>query len=395
MFHLGKHIPQRVPDTYGFTGINASQCTRAVCSPTIRTDLPRSTRKLPVRAPAGGCPGRPPRWPTRRRADGRAGIVIDESNTCGLGKAGAGTPAHYWPLTATGAAISHAIAALGAAITTPDRPDSSPMDTTSGSCTPAPENLDVTTVTDNNGADDIVRIEPHPSGPGPPPAPTRPTSSIWSHTGCRRTRRGYRSCRTSRPHRRRARPRPPRHRHPTRTRTSLTRWCAHRRASHHRAGHRPAGGHSSPSWAPGHVLIRLRACQSNPPIVCPGRHHQTQPPSDGRGGSQPTHMANHPDGQGRTRCSPRHRRRQAAGRYLLPGDASTNNGDGLSRTPQLRRRGQHRHPGCRRRRPPCWRHQRRRSQPTGSRRHRRYRGCRWGGYHPAAVVATPGRRRRC
>ncbi len=27
MFHLGKYIPQRVPDTYGFNGIDTSQCT--------------------------------------------------------------------------------------------------------------------------------------------------------------------------------------------------------------------------------------------------------------------------------------------------------------------------------------------------------------------------------
>jgi hypothetical protein len=27
MFHLGKYIPQGVPDTYGFNGIDASQCT--------------------------------------------------------------------------------------------------------------------------------------------------------------------------------------------------------------------------------------------------------------------------------------------------------------------------------------------------------------------------------
>ena len=37
------------------------------------------------------------------------------------------------------------------------------------------------------------------------------------------------------------------------------------------------------------VLIGLRACGSHPPIVCLGRHHQTQPPSHGRGGSQPPH----------------------------------------------------------------------------------------------------------
>ena len=27
MFHLGKYIPQGVPDTYGFNGIDTSQCT--------------------------------------------------------------------------------------------------------------------------------------------------------------------------------------------------------------------------------------------------------------------------------------------------------------------------------------------------------------------------------
>jgi hypothetical protein len=48
--------------------------------------------------------------------------------------------------------------------------------------------------------------------------------------------------------------------------------------------------------------------------------------------------------------------------------ASTNNGDRLSLTQQLRRRGQHRHPGCRRRRPPRWRHQCRPWQCARSRR---------------------------
>jgi hypothetical protein len=27
MFHLGKYIPQGVPDTFGFNGIDTSQCT--------------------------------------------------------------------------------------------------------------------------------------------------------------------------------------------------------------------------------------------------------------------------------------------------------------------------------------------------------------------------------
>jgi acetolactate synthase I/II/III large subunit len=40
-------------------------------------------------------------------------IVIDESNIGGLAQAGAGAAAHDW-LTATGGAISYAIAALGA-----------------------------------------------------------------------------------------------------------------------------------------------------------------------------------------------------------------------------------------------------------------------------------------
>jgi hypothetical protein len=80
-------------------------------------------------------------------------IVIDESTTSGLVQTGAGALAHH-PPTATGAAISRAIPAAGAAITTPDppapypQPDRPPMDTTSGLCTPARENLDVTTVTE-------------------------------------------------------------------------------------------------------------------------------------------------------------------------------------------------------------------------------------------------------
>ena len=44
--------------------------------------------------------------------------------------------------------------------------------------------------------------------------------------------------------------------------------------------------------------------------------------------------------------APGHRRRQAAGRYPLPGDASTNNGDRLRLTQQLRRGIRHRRRGC-------------------------------------------------
>jgi acetolactate synthase I/II/III large subunit len=48
------------------------------------------------------------------------------------------------------------------------------MDTVSGLWTPARENLDVTTVTDNNGAHDIVRIERQRVGAGSTPGPTAP-----------------------------------------------------------------------------------------------------------------------------------------------------------------------------------------------------------------------------
>jgi acetolactate synthase-1/2/3 large subunit len=48
------------------------------------------------------------------------------------------------------------------------------MDTTSGLCPPAPENLDVTTVTAGNGADDMVRIELQRLGAGSAPGPTAP-----------------------------------------------------------------------------------------------------------------------------------------------------------------------------------------------------------------------------
>ena len=120
LLHLGTYIPHGVPDTFGFNEIDTSQCTgdtvalrypsgisglgsavklryngkrsrahrqhrrlsepsperatnarqehprpRAVYPPAIRTDLPRSTRKLSVAA--AGCPGRPRRWPTRSR----------------------------------------------------------------------------------------------------------------------------------------------------------------------------------------------------------------------------------------------------------------------------------------------------------------------------------------
>ena len=106
-------------------------------------------------------------------------IVIDESSTSGLAQAGAGTPGHDW-LTATGGAISDGIPAVGVAIAAPNppalcpQPDSSPMDTMSGLCTPARENLDVTTVTDNNGADDIVRIERQRVGAGSARGPMAP-----------------------------------------------------------------------------------------------------------------------------------------------------------------------------------------------------------------------------
>ena len=129
---------------------------------------------LPAGARAGHVGGR-----HGRGAEGRAGEVIDESNTSGLGQASAGAPGHDW-LTATGGAISYAIAALGAAIGAPERPvlcphaDRPAMETTSGLSTPARENLDVTTVTDNNGAHNMVRIERQRLRAGSTPGPTAP-----------------------------------------------------------------------------------------------------------------------------------------------------------------------------------------------------------------------------
>lgn len=94
-------------------------------------------------------------------------IIVDESNTAGVGVAAAtaGAPAHD-VLTLTGGAIGYGMpAAVGAAIAAPDRAvlslqaDGSAMYTVSALWTQARENLDVTTVVFNNGAYDILRIE--------------------------------------------------------------------------------------------------------------------------------------------------------------------------------------------------------------------------------------------
>jgi hypothetical protein len=76
---------------------------------------------------------------------------------------------------ATGGAISSAIAAVGAAIGAPNppvlcpQPDSSPMDTMSGLCTPARENLDVTTVTEQQRCPTTsCASSPNASGPTSP-----------------------------------------------------------------------------------------------------------------------------------------------------------------------------------------------------------------------------------
>lgn len=94
-------------------------------------------------------------------------IVVDESNTAGIGIAAAtaGAPAHD-VLTLTGGAIGYGMpAAIGAAMAAPGRPvlslqaDGSAMYTVSALWTQARENLDVTTVIFSNGAYDILRIE--------------------------------------------------------------------------------------------------------------------------------------------------------------------------------------------------------------------------------------------
>ena len=71
------------------------------------------------------------------------------------------------------------------------------------------------------------------------------------------------------------------YRHPQRARPAQP-------ASHPHARVRPRA-HERRGQRHHAVLIGLRACGSHPPIVCLGRHHQTQPPSHGRGGSQPPH----------------------------------------------------------------------------------------------------------
>ncbi|EID10919.1 lipoprotein [Mycobacterium xenopi RIVM700367] len=40
MFHLGKYIPQGLPDTYGFNGIDTSQCTGDTVALTYSSGLP-------------------------------------------------------------------------------------------------------------------------------------------------------------------------------------------------------------------------------------------------------------------------------------------------------------------------------------------------------------------
>jgi acetolactate synthase-1/2/3 large subunit len=94
-------------------------------------------------------------------------IIVDESNTAGVGVAAAtaGAPAHD-VLTLTGGAIGFGMpAAVGAAVAAPQRPvlslqaDGSAMYTISALWTQARENLDVTTVIFNNGAYDILRLE--------------------------------------------------------------------------------------------------------------------------------------------------------------------------------------------------------------------------------------------
>ncbi|MBX7448225.1 acetolactate synthase large subunit [Mycolicibacterium sp. 3033] len=94
-------------------------------------------------------------------------IVVDESNTAGVGIAAAtaGAPAHD-VLTLTGGAIGYGLpAAIGAAIAAPHRPvlalqaDGSAMYTISALWTHAREDLDVTTVVFDNGGYDILRIE--------------------------------------------------------------------------------------------------------------------------------------------------------------------------------------------------------------------------------------------
>ena len=182
----------------------------------------------------------------------------------------------------------------------------------------------------------------------------------------------------------------PRRLYRTRDRTSLTRSCAHRCASHHRAVHRPVGGRRGPApqgrEPPTHERehphpragvagdgIRAGrrrpatgrqftqpgarpcahpvagACGSNPPIVCLARP-PPDPAAQPRSGRLPTATpANHPDGQDRTRCSPRaptapSRRALSATRWCNQPTAVTVSAF-LRLSQQLRRGVQHRRRG--------------------------------------------------
>ena len=243
---------------------------------------------------------------------------------------------------------------------------------------PAPENLDATTLTDNTGADDMVRIEPQRLGAASAPGPTAPDLlDLVPHRVSSNSPRIWESPHVaSTPPT--SSPTPAAAPSSNPDRTSMTRWCAHRRAGHHRAVHRPAGRHPrARAWGPPHKVgehphppavstptrppgrhshpraggsgrpdpastpagrHRLAVHPAGRPAMCSSgcrrmrikpAHRLPRPPpaapaAQRRSGRLPTAApANHPAGQHRTRCSPRHRRRQAAGRYPLPGGAST------------------------------------------------------------------------
>ena len=214
MFHLGKHIPQGVPTRSGSTG-STPRSTPAMFAHRPSEETCHGQRvnyrcePLPAGALDGHLGGR-----HGRGADGRAG---DRHRRVEHLRAGTGQRRHPGPRLADGDRRRDQLRHRGPRRRDhrPDPPDSSPMDTTSGLCTPAPENLDVTTVTEPQRCRrHCAHRAPTPRA-GSAPGPTAPDLLDLVPHGFRQTRRGYRSRRTSRPHRRRARPRPPRRRHPT------------------------------------------------------------------------------------------------------------------------------------------------------------------------------------
>ena len=150
---------------------------RAVCSPAIRRDLPRSTRELSVRAlPAGALDGHVG-GRHGRGADARAG---DRHRRVEHLRAGAGRRRRPGPRLADGDRRRDQLRHRGPR-RRDRRPDPGAPEPTARRWTPCrgcarrrPKTSTSPPSPNHNGADDIVRIEPQRLGAGSAPGPTAP-----------------------------------------------------------------------------------------------------------------------------------------------------------------------------------------------------------------------------